>query len=126
MHRDTDTTGLLLVFFPQILDGPLDIGKGVEGLVGNVVLDAVFLESETTTRKEDVGFARGGEVGHAISHEDDQRDLVLAKFGLGEGPRLVDGKRLVMTQLGVVAPDGLPFRSVGIDRGIVGDDLDPR
>lgn len=121
-HRLADTTGLVLILTTDGLNLALDIGKGVEGGICDLVLKAVLLKTEATTGKEHVGFTSGGQIGDTVADEDDQGHLVRETFELGTGARLVDGEGLVVAEFIIVAPDGFPGGA--IDDGVVGDDVD--
>lgn len=117
---------LLRVLPPDPLDLALDVRERVEGYVLDGVLDAVLLEPEAPAREQDVGLARGGQVGDAVADEDDERDRAVLAHQLGLPPRLRDRQRLVVAQLRVVAPDRLPRRPVRRDLRLVRHDLDVR
>jgi hypothetical protein len=122
--RQALSFGLLVVDLCNLDDLALDVGEGVEGDVGQVVLVAVLLEAESAAGKEDVGFAGGGEVGDAVTDEDDHGDGAVVALEAGRVLEVVDGLCLVVAELGVVEPDGLPLAAVRRDGGVVGDDVD--
>lgn len=66
----TFTFCLGLVEFGNFGDFALDVGEAVVGNVFDVVLDAVLLECEASSGEEDVGLAGCGEIGYAVSDED--------------------------------------------------------
>lgn len=104
-------------------DLDLDVGKGVEGNVSDLVLAAVLLEAQAAARKQHVGFARGRQVRHAVAHKDDERARAVLRLGRRDGAVLLDGRCLVVAQRRVVPPDGCPL-AVLRDIGVVGDDVD--
>lgn len=66
----TFTFCLGLVEFGNFGDFALDVGEAVVGNVFDLVLDAVLLEREASSGEEDVGLAGCGEIGYAVSDED--------------------------------------------------------
>lgn len=66
----TFTFCLGLVEFGNFGDFALDVGEAVVGNVFDVVLDAVLLERQASAGEEDVGLAGCGEIGDAVSDED--------------------------------------------------------
>lgn len=66
----TFTFCLGLVEFGNFGDFALDVGEAVVGNVFDVILDAVLLEREASSGEEDVGLAGCGEIGYAVSDED--------------------------------------------------------
>lgn len=66
----TFTFCLGLVEFGNFGHFALDVGEAVVGNVFDVVLDAVLLECEASASEEDVGLAGCGEIGYAVSDED--------------------------------------------------------
>lgn len=66
----TFTFCLGLVEFGNFGDFALDVGEAVVGNVFDVVLDAVLFECEASSGEEDVGLAGCGEIGYAVSDED--------------------------------------------------------
>lgn len=116
--------GLFIVDPGDLDDLALDVGEGVEGDEREFVLDAVFLESEAASRKEDIRLSGGGEIGDAVADKNDQRDGAVVGLESGGFPVLVDGLSLVVPEICIVSPHGFPFAAVLGDLGIVGHDLD--
>ena len=90
-HRQTNTAGLPTIFNHNIIHLPLNIGKGIERNISDLILDTVFLEPETSAREEHIGFSRSGEVGNPVTDEDYEGDGAIFRFYLGLGLVFVDG-----------------------------------
>ncbi|KAG9680186.1 2,3-diketo-5-methylthio-1-phosphopentane phosphatase, partial [Aureobasidium melanogenum] len=114
---------LLVVDLGNLDDFLLDVGEGVEGDVGNLVFDAVLLETEAAASEEDIGVTGGGQVGDTVTDEDDHGDGAVVGFQLCGFLVFVDGKLLVMTELVVMTPLDLPRTTVLRDISLVGDNI---
>lgn len=124
-RRHALAAGDLLVLLLDPLDLLLDVGEGVEGYVGDAVLLAVVLEPEPSPSEQDVRFPGGGQIGDAVADEDDKGHGAVGRRQLLDlAPCLGHGDGLVVAEIIVVAPDGLPGGAVGADLGVVGDDID--
>lgn len=85
----TFTFCLGLVEFGNFGHFALDVGEAVVGNVFDVVLDAVLLERQASAGEEDVGLAGCGEIGYAVSDEDNLYEGMSISFVCGscyEGP----------------------------------------
>lgn len=72
----TFTFCLGLVEFGNFGDFALDVGEAVVGNVFDVILDAVLLEREASSGEKDVGLAGCGEIGYAVSDEDNLYEVM--------------------------------------------------
>lgn len=75
------------------------------------MFNTIFFKSETSAGKQDISLARSREIGDTISDKDDQRDGAVLSCQLLRGGVLVliNRKCFVVTELGVMSPNRLPF-----------------
>lgn len=90
----------------------LNVRKGVEGDVSQLVLDTVFFETKTATSKEHIGLTGGRQVGDTVTNEDDHGNGAVFAVEAGLVLVVVERLLLVVTELVVVQPDRLPCRTV--------------
>lgn len=123
-HGLANTAGLGLILAADLLNLRLDIDETDEWGERNVVILAVFLQRQALAREEHIGLTGRGKIRYSVADEDNERHLVRITLRKSLRATLVHGQGLVDARVDVVAPDGQPFRAVGRDDGVVGDDLD--
>lgn len=122
--RRSKTLGCILILLHDLDNLLLDIGKGLEWNVRNLVLNAVLFQTKALASEQDVGLASSGEVGDTVADEDDEGDGAVFAFELGLGAGFLDGAGFVVAQVTIVEPEGFPLRAGGVYLGVVGDDVD--
>ena len=122
--RQAFTFGLAVVDLGNVDDLLLDVGEGVVGVVGDTVLEAVFLEREAAASEQRVGVFGGGEVADAVADEDDHWDGAVFALQLQGFFVLRDGDVFIVTRRRLVLPDRFPGVAFRVDLGVVGDNVD--
>ena len=121
--RQSLALGLLIINLCNLDDFLLDIGKGIERNIRNLVLNAVLLKTEAAASEKNVGVAGSRQVRYTVADEDDHGDGAVFGFQLSGFLVLVDGELLVVTQLIVMAPLDLPRRPILRDISLVGHNI---
>lgn len=118
------TCCLPLIFLHDLLNFSLNISKGIESNVCNLMLFAVFFEPESSASKKHISLARGRKVGNPVTNEHDERNFVVICLFICYCSSLLDGQSFVMSEIRIMTPDGLPFRAVFCDLGIIRYNVD--